>query len=117
MPFTRKLLFSLAAIVILFSGAISRGEEAALIKLNGISAGMRARKLLDSWGFPAKRERKAGSAELWFYLNDNTPNPTDGVIVRLKKNAVESWSLSDNMYSEMAIWGKEAGDTSRRYLK
>ena len=98
-------------ILMVFAGVsaaaeIDAGAEAP--DLAGIAVQMRSKELVDNWGFPAKRDRKT-NAEVWFYLNENTSHPTDGIVVYLAKNRVTGWKKTDNVYSEMAIWGKVAG--------
>jgi hypothetical protein len=87
----------------------SSGEEDLLIKMDGISPDIKSKRLLDNWGFPAKRERKYKLEETWFYPNKNTQNPIDGIVVRIYKGRVKSWRLVENLYSEMQVWGKGAG--------
>ena len=110
-PTGRKIgLLSLALFI--FLGVMpSYGQEASLslVELNGISLDMNKRKLINSWGHPAKRERKEYREEIWYYLNENTIHPTDGILVFFKKGKVKSWKVVDNMYEEMEIWGSEAG--------
>jgi len=76
--------------------------------LKGISVGMKKHELRGNWGYPAKRETK-NKIDVWYYLNQNTPNPTDGLIVYFYKEKVKDWKIVDNVYKEMRIWGKEAG--------
>jgi hypothetical protein len=84
------------------------GEENELVSLKGIALDMKKHTLVDNWGFPAKRDHKT-SADIWFYPNENTRHPTDGIVVYFKKGRVENWKIVDNMYAEMEVWGKGAG--------
>jgi len=95
---------------VLICRTIVYGDDTGAIPvpLQGISAGMKMKHLIDNWGFPAKRDFK-NKGEVWFYLNENTPSPTDGIVVHFIKKKVERWSLVDNIYAEMNIWGKGAG--------
>ena len=95
-------------VLLLSCASISYGQEGELVDLEGISLGMKKGRLLDNWGFPAKRDHKIRT-DVWFYANDNTPHPTDGIVVYFKKDRVENWRVVDNIYSEMEIWGKAAG--------
>ncbi|MFH1753898.1 MAG: hypothetical protein ABH875_06915 [Candidatus Omnitrophota bacterium] len=79
-----------------------------LIPLKGISLQMKKKKLLNNWGFPAKRDHKTNS-EVWFYPNENTASPTDGIVVYLVKGRVSGWKTSENLFAEMEVWGKGAG--------
>ena len=100
------------ACLLLLSVPAGLAEEgsanAGLAPLSGISVGMKGKHLLDNWGFPIIRDRKT-KEEVWFYLNQNTSNPTDGVVVYLDKEKISSWRMVDNIYSEMNAWGKGAG--------
>ena len=99
----------LILVSIMLITAISAGQENLLIKMDGIHPDMKSKHLLDSWGFPAKRERKA-NMEVWFYPNKNTKSPIDGIVVQIKKGRIYSWKRVENMYSEMQVWGKGAGN-------
>jgi hypothetical protein len=105
-----KFIPILLALALIYAPISFGAEEKAieLIPLSGISLNMKKNKLLDNWGFPAKRDHKI-HADVWFYPNVQTPNPTDGVVVSFKKGRVSDWKLVDNMYSEMEVWGKAAG--------
>jgi len=100
------LAFTLMLLLVGVHG-VSFGQEESP-SLNGIEAGMKHKDLIDSWGFPAKRDKKSGRVEIWCYLDKNTPHPTDGIVVRLDKGLVESWRIVENIYTEMRVWGKDA---------
>ncbi|MBL7068556.1 MAG: hypothetical protein ISS34_01685 [Candidatus Omnitrophica bacterium] len=90
-------------------GAVSASaEDLSIQELKGISIGMKRAHLIDNWGYPAKRETKR-KKDTWFYLYENTPYPTDGVVVFFYKGEVENWKVVDNIYEEMKIWGKSPG--------
>ncbi len=99
-----KRVILLSTVAFFMAGACF-GLEENVVRVTGLKAGMKRRDLVENWGYPAKRERR-GSLEIWFYLNDKTPRPTDGVAIYLKKNKIERWAVSDNIYSKMGIWGK-----------
>ncbi len=84
------------------------GETAELIPLNGIALKMKKNKLVNNWGFPAKRDHKI-NADVWYYANENTANPTDGIVVHFKKGRISGWKVVNNIYSEMDVWSKGAG--------
>jgi hypothetical protein len=90
------------------STAYAQKKDGSLIPLNGISVNMKKKKLLNNWGFPSKRDHKIG-ADVWFYQNEHTANPTDGIVVYFNRGKVERWKAVDNIYSEMEVWGKGAG--------
>lgn len=106
--FIVRILLLLSAMPFLLDGSVALSAEDELVPLEGISVGMKKKRLLDNWGFPQKRDHKIHKAD-WFYLNTNTNNPTDGVVVYMKKNKVAGWKIVNNIYAEMRIWGQGAG--------
>jgi hypothetical protein len=95
-------------IIPLLCATLSYGEEAAPVELKGIEVGMKKKRLVENWGFPIKRETRRTS-DTWFYTNDNTPHPTDGIVVFFRRGRVREWKVVENIYTEMKIWGKSAG--------
>lgn len=87
---------------------LSYGQEMPLVKLKGISIGLKKKHLIENWGHPSKRDTK-GKTDVWYYHNENTPHPTDGIVVNLRDGKVEDWKVVNNIYEEMRVWGKEAG--------
>ncbi|NQT07338.1 MAG: hypothetical protein HQ575_07350 [Candidatus Omnitrophica bacterium] len=83
-------------------------EDAPVWELEGIEAGMKENILIEHWGHPSKRELR-GKVEVWIYVKENTPHPTDGIIVYLERKRVKSYEEVENVYSEMRIWGTPAG--------
>lgn len=74
-------------------------------QLDGIFVDMKKGELIANWGHPSKRDLR-NRDEIWFYILEKTPHPTDGIEVYLKRGRVQKWQVSDNIYTEMAIWGK-----------
>lgn len=109
-----KVLISLLFFLLLLyvPCTVSAEEEVAeaveLIPLKGIALKMKKNKLLNNWGFPAKRDHKI-NADVWYYANENTANPTDGIVVHFKKGRISGWKVVNNIYSEMDVWSKGAG--------
>ncbi len=99
---------ALIIIAILLCSPLAFGADVDSPELAGISRNMTKKRLTGNWGFPAKRERQV-RGDTWFYLNDNTPNPTDGILVYFDKGRVKEWKPSDNIYIEMIVWGAKAG--------
>lgn len=102
---TKKIFLG---IILLLFAAVSYAQEAQLVRLKGITVDMRKKDLVDNWGFPSKREYRR-KLDVWYYPNENTAHPTDGIVVYLKKGRVESWKVVDNLFEEMKIWGKGPG--------
>ena len=106
----RKSVFVLIILFFLASAAVCAENEEP-VKLNGISLGISSKDLIDNWGYPSKREYKK-RAEIWYYLDEETPQPVDGVVVFFKRGRVAGWKAVENIYEEMDIWGAKvsAGD-------
>jgi hypothetical protein len=83
-------------------------EDVKMPELEGIDTSINEKRLIKSWGLPADREKRHGE-EVWFYVNEGTPHPTDGVVVYFRKGKVGSWKSVDNVYREMGIWGRNIG--------
>jgi len=93
----------------LLSAVSAFAEDLSLSELDGISMGMKRARLIDNWGYPAKRETKRNK-DTWFYLYPDTPYPTDGVVVFFYKGKVEGWKVVNNIYENMKIWGRSPGE-------
>lgn len=101
----RRAILFFALLIYLFDfDCGGYADDTKLIELKGISVGMKKSRLLESWGYPAKRDPKNRRKETWFYLDAETPNPTDGIVVELYKGKVSTWRMVDNIYKEMSIW-------------
>lgn len=105
-----RRIFIISVLFFFVFAVSSYGGEGAPVGLKGISLGMKEKHLLNSWGYPNKREHK-NRMDVWYYSNENTEHPTDGIIVYLEKGKVKSWEIVDNIFEEMLIWGAEAGDS------
>lgn len=98
----------LIVLILLFSSP-GLAENIHMPDLEGISVGMKKSELLDSWGYPDQRDYKEKNIVVLYYLDEDTPNPTDGFIVYMYKAEIKEWESSDNIYVHMDIWGGSAG--------
>ncbi len=104
----RKKVAGLSLFLLAVTIYLSYGQEAPPADLKGITLGMNKRELIDSWGYPSKRDVK-NKMDVWYYVNENTSHPTDGVTVYFQKGKVKEWKAMDNVYKEMNIWGSDPG--------
>ncbi len=105
-----RVLLSSAVLILVVLSASLHAEEASMIELDGIELGMNKKEIIDNWGFPDKRETKY-KKDVWYYTNEGTPHPTDGIIVNFEKGKVKEWKVVDNWYRYMKIWGKKAEES------
>ena len=108
-----KNILILSVILLVLSAGFSFAASADPIEFEGISLGMKKASLIANWGYPSKREKTKWKEEVWFYLNENTTQPADGVVVYLDRSKVSDWRVVDNLYEEMRIAGKRAGISIR----
>lgn len=108
-----KNILILSVIALFLYVGVSFAASADPAEFAGISLGMKKASLISNWGYPSKREKTKWKEEVWFYLNENTSQPTDGVVVYLDRSKVSDWRVVDNLYEEMRIAGMRAGVSSR----